>query len=92
MVALLVVTFEEAGALGLALLGLARTLPTTVAVPLVGAVGTRVPAQGLLALTYAIRALRDAGELRLERPGLTGGRPCPLPSPRSAEGCTPFPP
>lgn len=56
MVALLVVTYEQAGALGLAVLGLARTIPTAVAVPLVGAIGARMPARRLLALTYAMRA------------------------------------
>ncbi|HEY4754382.1 MAG TPA: hypothetical protein VIH37_13950, partial [Candidatus Limnocylindrales bacterium] len=56
MVALLVVAYEQAGAVGLAVLGLARTVPTMVAVPLLGAVGSRIPAARMLALTYAVRA------------------------------------
>jgi hypothetical protein len=56
MVALLVVAYDQAGAVGLAVLGLARTVPTMVAVPLLGAVGSRVPAARMLALTYAARA------------------------------------
>ena len=57
MVALLVVAYDQAGAVGLAILGLARTVPTAVAVPLVGVIGARMPARRLLVLTYAARAL-----------------------------------
>ncbi|MEI7745049.1 MAG: hypothetical protein WCK58_15030, partial [Chloroflexota bacterium] len=71
LVALLVVAFRMAGPLGLALLGIVRTVPTMIAVPLAGAAGSRMTGRRLLVLTYAARAVA----LTLSAAGALAGVP-----------------
>ncbi|HEX8940202.1 MAG TPA: cyclic nucleotide-binding domain-containing protein [Candidatus Limnocylindrales bacterium] len=56
LVTLFVLAYAEAGPFGIAIVGLLRSVPTVIGVPLAGAASARFTGRGVLTLTYAGRA------------------------------------